>query len=374
LLNDREPNRRLRVGFVSGDLCTHVIPRFLAPFLQHLDRKQFEVLAYMSETEDATSDRLRTLFDDWRNIAGLSDDEAADLVEADAVDILVDLSGHSAGHRLLVFARKPAPIQVTWMGHPATTGLSAIDYRLTDKVHDLAGKSDSHHSELLWRLPCVSATYQAPENVPPVRGRPPFDDNGYVTFGVFNRFQKVGEQALDTWARILQKLPDARLFMVVGDVDDAEIRAQVEQRLLGAGLPLDRVRLQPRVSSGYFELYHEVDIALDPFPYNGGTTSCDTLLMGVPFVTLPGSHAAARTGLAVLTTVGLEELAAETPEDYAERAATLAADPDRLRSIRAGLRERVLASPLMDHARLAGEVGDAFRTMWITWLNGGQPS
>ncbi|MEH3116125.1 MAG: tetratricopeptide repeat protein [Methylorubrum populi] len=368
--NDRDPDRRLRIGFVSGDLCTHALARFIEPFLRHLDRTRFAARAYMTQAaEDAVSARLRTLFDGWHNVAGLDDDETADLIEADAIDILVDLSGHSAGHRLLVFARKPAPVQVTWMGHPATTGLRAIDYRLTDSGHDAPGLSEPLHTETVWRLPGVSATYEAPDGIPPVRERPPFADNGFVTFGAMNRFEKIGDGALETWAEILRVLPEARLFMVVADVETPEIRAQVEARLSQAGLPLERIRLHPRVTATYFELYHTFDIALDSFPYNGGTTSCDTLAMGVPLIALEGSHAVARGGVAVLTAVGLTEFVAETREDYVARAVALARDPDRLRAMRAGLRERVFASPLMDHPRLAADVGEAFRTMWRRWVD-----
>ncbi len=372
--NDRDPDRRLRIGFVSADLCAHAVARFLEPLLQHLDRAQFDLTAYMTRpTEDAVSLRLRDRFDAWHNIAGFSDDEAADLVEEHAIDILIDLSGHSAGHRLLVFARKPAPVQATWMGHPATTGLSAIDYRITDALHDLPDCSDAFHTETVWRLPGVSATYQAPDTIPGVRHRPPFEDRGYVTFGVLNRFEKIGDRALEAWACILRELPDARLFMVVGGIEVPEIREQIEDRLSGAGLPLDRVLLHPRVTnSGYFELYHEIDIALDSFPYNGGTTSCETLCMGVPFIGLKGEQAAARTGVAVLTAVGLQELATDTPEEYAACAVALARDPDRLRAIRSGLREQVFASLLMNHARLAAEVGEAFRDMWRRWVDASQ--
>ncbi len=372
--NDRDPNRRLRVGFVSGDLCTHAVVRFLEPFLQHLDRGQFEPRAYMTQAaEDAVSARLRTLFDGWHNIAGLDDDEAADLIEGEGIDILLDLAGHSAGHRLLVFARKPAPVQITWIGHPATTGLRAIDYRLTDEYLDVTGVTESLHTEALWRLPGVAGTYAAHDTIPAVRAHPPFEDNGFVTFGVMNRFEKIGDNALAAWAEILRALPDARLFMVVADVETAAIRAQVEARLSMAGIPLDRVRLHPRVNA-YFELYYEFDIGLDPFPYNGGTTSFDTLSMGVPYIALRGGHAAARVGASILQVLGLEELAAETPADYAARAIALARDPDRLRAIRSDLRERIFSSPLMDQTRFAGEVGDAFRAMWQRWIEATPPA
>ncbi|MCJ2015715.1 tetratricopeptide repeat protein [Methylobacterium sp. J-076] len=368
--NDRAPDRRLKIGFVSGDLCAHAVARFLEPFLEAFDRTAFETRAYMTRVvEDGMSERLRPLFDHWLNIAGIDDDAAADRIEADGIDILVDLSGHSAGHRLLLFARKPAPVQVTWMGHPATTGLGAMDYRLTDDVQD-GDASDALHTETLWRLPVVSASYRFTDQLPPVRVRPPSEDQGYVTFGVLNRFEKVSDAALQTWARILAAVPESRLFMVVGDADTPEVRQQVDERLGRAGIDLARLILHPRVNSGYFELYHKVDIALDPFPYNGGTTSCDTLSMGVPLVTLCGTTAAERAGAVVLGAVGLGELVARSQDAYVTLATALATDPERLRRTRDGLRERVLASPLTDHARLAGEVGKAFRAMWTRWATG----
>lgn len=368
--HDRDPTRRLKVGFVSGDLCAHAVARFLEPFLEEFDRTAFKTHAYMTRVaEDHISDRLRPLFDHWLNIAGLRDDAAADRIEADGIDILVDLSGHSAFHRLLLFARKPAPIQVTWMGHPATTGLSAIDYRLTDTVQDGEG-ADALHTETLWRLPLLSATYRFADDLPPVRTRAPFEDNGYVTFGVLNRFEKVSDAALQAWGRILSAVPDARLFMVVGDVETPEVRQQVDERLGRAGIDLTRLILQPRVNSGYFDLYHRVDISLDAFPYNGGTTSCDTLSMGVPFITLCGRTAPERAGAVVLGAVGLDELVTRTEDAYVALAVALATDRARLTRLRVGLRERMLASPMTDHARLAGEVAKAFRAMWIRWATG----
>ncbi len=367
--NVRDADRRLRIGFVSGDLCNHALVRFFEAFIAAFDRARFETFAYMTHaSEDAVSDRLRPAFDGWRNIAGLDDDEAADLVESERIDVLVDLSGHSAGNRLMLFARKPAPVQVTWIGHPATTGLRAIDYRLTDAVTDPPGLAEPLHTERLWRLPRVSATYRGPQDVPEARARPPCDDNGYVTFGCFNRFTKVSDETLATWGRILAAVETARLFIVVADIETPKVRSEVEARLVRAGLPLERVILQARVNGNYYRLYDAVDIALDPFPYNGGTTSYDTLSMGVPFITLEGTHAAARTGVTVLSAVGLGDLIAGSPDGYVALARNLAGDRDRLGAVREHLRQRLLSSALMDHRGVADEVGEAFRAMWRVWL------
>jgi predicted O-linked N-acetylglucosamine transferase (SPINDLY family) len=233
------------------------------------------------------------------------------------------------------------------------------------------GVAEPLHSERIWRLPQVTVTYQGIENLPPVRERPPFEDSGYITFGCLNRLTKVSDATLETWARILNAVPDARLFMVVGGIGTAEVREAVENRLKVAGMDVDRVIFHPRVETGYHALFHNVDIALDPYPYNGGTTSIDTLSMGVPFVALNGQQAAARTGASILRVVGLSELVAEDQDSYVTIARDLATDRDRLRAIRNGMRERLMSSPLMDHAALAADVGSAFQAMWRTWLEEG---
>ncbi len=367
--NDRDADRRLRIGFVSGDLCSHAVVRFFEPFLTGVGRTDLELVAYMTRArEDHVSDRLRPRFDLWRNIYGLSDDEAADQIEADRIDILVDLSGHSGGNRLMVFARKPAPVQVTWIGHPGTTGLTAIDYRLTDGLHDPAD-ADGHYSEVLWRLPRVGGIYSGRVNLPDIRSQALCQERGHVTFGCFNRLTKVGDGVLAAWARIMAAVPDARMFMVVADIDNPEVRGAVETRLAGAGIPLDRLEFHPRADGDYYHLYHRVDIALDPYPYNGGTTSYDTLSMGVPYVTLRGGHAAARTGAAVLDAIGVPDLIAADEDAYVTIATNLANDRDRLLRLRTELRGRLSASPLMDHEGVAGEIGEAFRAMWRRWLS-----
>jgi protein O-GlcNAc transferase len=365
--HDRDPDRRLRVGFVSADLCSHPVERFFEPFLARLDRERFEPVAFMTQSrEDATSERLKTLFAGWHNISGLDDEEAADLVEAERIDILADLSGHSAGNRLMLFARKPAPVQFTWIGHPGSTGLKAMDYRLSDRNTD-PPDAERFDVEEVWRMPRVSGTYQPPSDAPPVSPRAPFEESGYLTFGCFNRITKIGDNVLATWSHILARIPDARLMLVVGDVESPDIRAGVEDRLTAVGLPLDRVVLQPRLHQGYLALYHRVDVALDPFPYNGGTTSYDTLLMGVPLVTLRGRHAAARSGVTLLTGIGYEDLIADDAEHYVALAAQLDGDRDRLLALRRGLRERFLASPHVDHAAAVRDVEAALRGMWERW-------
>jgi predicted O-linked N-acetylglucosamine transferase (SPINDLY family) len=366
-VNDWNPERKLRIGYVSPDFCDHPVNYFLEPLLNLHDRDKFEIFAYTNTVkEDAVTARLKQKFDHWRDIRNLSDDEAADLIESDAIDILVDIAGHAADNRLLVFARKPAPIQATWLGYPATTGLEAIDYRITDSYADPVGMSESLNVERLWRLPDMFCCYQAHENSPAVIDRPPFEDNGYVTFGCFNHFSKVGDLVLAAWARILEQAPESRLLLEIVGLDGPQRRAEVEERLQRFGLPLNRVILESRKKSNQFVLYNRIDIALDPFPCNGGTTSMDTLWMGVPFITLAGQHLGSRLGVTVLSNAGLVELIGKTTDEYVRLAVDLAFDHERLRKLRHHLRDKVAVSPLMDQDKFTRNIEVAYREMWRT--------
>lgn len=366
--NDRDPDRRLRVGFVSGDFCEHAVNYFFEPALRHLDRTQIETFAFSNTVkEDAVTERLKGEFAHWRCLCGLDDDTSADMIEADRIDILVDLSGHTAGNRLLVLARKPAPIQVGWIGFPGTTGMAAMDYRFTDIHIEPNGLGDDLSVERLWRLPRVVACYQAPAACLPLSDHPPSEDTGYVIFGCLNRYTKVSDPALATWGRILERVPRSKLLLEIANVDDPNIRQQVELRLRQAGVPLDRVILEARSPQNRYVLYNRIDVALDPFPYNGGTTSFDALWMGVPFVALEGDHVVARMGSSALEIISLAELSGRTADEYVDIAVALALDPCRLREVRQDLRGRLARSPHMDHALLAADVGDAFRAMWRRW-------
>jgi protein O-GlcNAc transferase len=366
--NDRSPDRRLRIGFVSADLRDHPVVRFLEPFLDHADRERFDLFAYSNSSRcDAVTETLKTRFGTWRPIEFLDDEAVADLIEADRIDILVDLSGHSGGNRLLVFARKPAPVQVTWIGLPTTTGLAAIDYRLTDAIYDPVGETEHLHSENLWRVAGTGICYQPFLPAPDVAATAPVMTNRHVTFGCFNRFEKLTDATLTTWAAILKAVPDARLMLIVADIDDPRTRGPAEARLARCGLPLDRVDFAPRTESNRYAMHGRVDIALDPFPFNGNITTLDTLYMGVPVVALAGSRPVARVGAATLGLVGLPDLIARDLDGYVAIARRLADDPDELLRLRNGLRERLIASPLMDHAGHARDVGLAFSGMWRLW-------
>ena len=353
-VRDKDPERKLRIGYVSPDFRNHVVNYFFEPLLKLHDRQQFEVFAYYNAPlEDDVTARLKQEFDHWRNIKPLSDDAAADLIEADTIDILIDLAGHTTKNRLLVFARKPAPVQVTWLGFPATTGMDAMDYRITDSYAEPPGMTEHLNTEALWRLPGIFCCYQAHENSPDVVDNPPFEDNGYITFGCFNNFAKVTDPVLETWARILAQVPGSRLLLEISGIDNPEFCASAEVRLQRLGLPLDRVILEPRKRSNQFVLYNRIDIALDPFPCNGGTTSMDTMWMGAPFITLAGEHFVSRMGVTILTNAGMPELIAKNRDEYVSLAVNLALDKDRLRSLRQNLRQKVAASPLMNQPAFA---------------------
>lgn len=369
LLNiDKNLERRLRVGYVSPDFRNHAVNYFFENLLKNHNRDEFEIYAYSNSIiEDAVTERLKGEFDHWRNIAEKNDDEAADIIETDKIDILVDITGHTAKNRLLVFARKPAPIQVTWLGYPATTGVQAIDYRITDIYSEPEGMTEHLNVETLWRLPDIFCCYGAHESNPAVIDAPPFEDNGYITFGCFNNFTKVTDDVLKTWAYILNQVPNCRLLLEIVGIDGPRYKKETENRIRASGLPLEKIIFQPRRKENQFILYNKIDIALDPFPCAGGTTSMDTMWMGVPFITLAGRHFVSRMGVTILTNVGLQELIAQNINEYIQKAVDLARDHDRLRAIRHNLRERVLSSPLMDQETFTRNMENSYREMWRKW-------
>ncbi len=367
--NDPDPQRRLRVGYVSGDFRSHSVAFFIEPVLIHHDRTRFEVFCYSCHArEDNVTQRFKSHADHWRSLVGVSDEDAARQIRADGIDILVDLAGHTEGNRLLVFARKPAPVQVTYIGYPNTTGFESIDYRFTDAWADPAGQTERYHTETLVRLPRGFLCYQPPDLAPPVV-TPPCLHNGYVTFGSFNHMAKVTDEVMALWAELLRALPSARLLMKSGALADADVHARCLARWQQAGIARERIELIGPIPDPEQHLarYGQVDIALDPFPYNGTTTTCEALWMGVPVIALAGSRHAGRVGVSLLTQVGLEDLVAQSEADYLALAVRLAADPTRLMRLRAGLRERVAASPLCDAVAFARDVEAAYRTMWRDW-------
>jgi protein O-GlcNAc transferase len=365
--NDRDPERRLRVGFVSPNYREHPVGRLVLPLLEHLDRTQVEVFCYSDVTRtDALTDRCRRAADQWREAVPLNDEQLARLVRQDRIDILVDLVLHMSDNRLLTFARKPAPVQVTWAGYPGTTGLSTVDYRLTDPWLDPPGLNDDFYTERSIRLPhsfwCFDPLDGAPEvNAPPSRA-------GAVTFGCLNNFCKVNDAVLGLWARVLAQVPGSRLLVLARE---GSHRTRTWQVLAQLGIAPERVGfVSPAPRMEYLAYHHALDLILDTFPYTGHSTTLDALWMGVPVVSLCGRPAVSRGGLSLLANVGLRELVAESPEAYVATAVELARDPARLAHLRAGLRERMRASPLMDAAGFARAVTSALRRMWAKWCVG----
>jgi len=363
--NDRDPDRRLRIGYVSPDLRVHPVGRFLLPLLAHHDKRQVEVFAYSGLlVADPLTERLRLHVDNWRDIVGFSDDRVAELIRQDRIDILVDLTMHMADNRLLVFARKPAPVQVTYLAYCSSTGLKTIDYRLSDPYMDPPGMDESIYSERTIRLPNTYWCYEpiiSNSEVTPL----PALERGFVTFGSLNNFCKVSEPALAAWIQLLRNVPNSQLLL---HACEGSHRQRLRDRLQREGIDPARLRFASFMPTPqYFDLYHKIDIGLDTFPYGGGTTSCDALWMGVPVVSLAGQTAVGRGGVSILSNIGLTELIATSPQTYVCLASDLAGDLPRLRDLRSSLRQRMEQSPLMDGARFATNVEAAYREMWRSW-------
>jgi len=363
--NDRDADRRLRVGYVSPDLRAHPVGRFLLPLLAHHDKQQVEVFVYSGVlAADELTARLRSHVDLWRDIGGLSDETAAKLIREDRIDILVDLTMHMANNRLLVFARKPAPVQVTYLAYCASTGLETIDYRLSDPYMDPLGMDESIYSERTIRLPDTYWCYE-PIIFNSEVGALPALERGFVTFGSLNNFCKVSEPTLAAWTQLLRIVPKSQLLL---HANEGSHRQRIRDRLLEKGLDPARLRFVSFMPTRqYFEHYDMIDIGLDTFPYGGGTTTCDALWMGVPVVSLVGKMAVGRGGVSILSNIGLTELLADSQENYVRLASELAADLPRLCDLRSTLRPRMEQSPLMDAAGFARNVEAAYRQMWRTW-------
>jgi protein O-GlcNAc transferase len=367
--NERSPRRQLKVGYVSPDFRGHSVAYFLEPLLQNHDRNAVEVFCYAEVSwPDAATRRFERLTDHWTKTVGMSDEALAQRIRSDGIDILVDLAGHTAKNRLPLFVRKPAPVQVTWLGYPNTTGLDAIDYRLVDAVTDPEGEADAFASETLLRLPGGFLCYGAPNDAPTPETAPCLA-TGFVTFGSFNSPAKLSAATLDAWAQVLIRLPTARLLLKGKPFADAATRALYIERLAERGIAAERLELMGWLpdSKSHLALYDRVDIALDPFPYNGTTTTCEALWMGVPVVTLRGDRHAGRVGASLLTRVGLTDLIADSVEAYVATTVALAGNPARLADLRRSLRPRMAASSLCDAAGFARKVEDAYRTMWVRW-------
>lgn len=362
--NLQDAGRRLRVGYVSPDLRVHAAAYFLEPMFERHDHQAFEIFCYAEVARpDAMTERLRRCADHWRSTVGMPDDEVAATIRADGIDVLIDLAGHTGNNRLGVFARKPAPVQATWLGYATTTGMRAMDYIILDPWHAPPGGDETVYTERVWRLPEVYRCYRPPEESPPV-GPLPMDANGYVTFGSLNAYVKVTEAVIAVWAATLRATPNARLMIIASAPPD-----EVAARFAQYGVESQRIRVEgKRDLAGFLDLVNTVDIALDPFPHTGGTTTLHSLWMGVPVVTLAGRRFSERGGIGILGPLGMADLVAEDFAGYVDAARRLAGDPARLRLLRAEARERLRASAFVDAARFTRQMEDAYRGMRLDWL------
>lgn len=363
--NPRDSEKRLRIGYVSPDYRDHAVGRFLRPLLQHHDRTRFELFAYADPAvPDRETEKFKQQVDVWRDVTHQPDAAVADLVRRDQIDILVDLAAHTAGSRLLAFAEKPAPVQATYLAYCSTTGVDTIDYRITDPYLDPPGTDLGHYVEETVRLPHTYWCFAPPDSaVAQAEVRP--RDQTEITFGCLNNFCKVTPASLRAWAQILRRVPHAQIIIYTRP---GSHRERVRDVFRAAGVANKRVRFVAKQSfDDYFATFQAMDIGLDPFPFNGGTTTCDTLWMGVPVVTLAGRTAVARGGQSLLSNIGHSELVTRTEEDYIRLAVELAVDRPRLARLRAQLRSQMQASPLMDAPRFARDLEAAYRTMWRRW-------
>lgn len=368
-----DPGRRLRLAVLSPDLRAHSCAYFIAPLLQHLDRTGFEVFLYHDHfREDAVSTRLRALASTWRNFVGQPGPAVEQAIRADAPDLLIDLAGHTGlASRLPLFARRLAPVQITYLGYPDTTGLPAMDIRLTDALADPADEADSFAVERLVRFAPTAWAYEPPAEAPNP-APPPLANGAPPTFGCYNNLAKVTDAMLALWGRLLRAVPESRLVLKSRGLGDGLQRVRLQERLARAGLPAGQVELLERTAdtASHLSLYGRVDVALDTFPYHGTTTTCEALWMGVPVVTLAGERHASRVGVSLLHAAGHPEWVARSEDEYIRLAADLASDQHRLAALRAGLRDEMRAGPLLDHAGQAARFGAALRQAWMKWCVG----
>jgi len=363
--NDRSPDRRLRIGYVSPDFKDHPAGRNLLPLFQHHDRRLFEIFAYAQVYRpDAITRQFQQRADGWRKIFGLTDEEVATQIRQDRIDILVDLALHTGGNRLLAFARKPSPVQVTYLGYCGSTGLDAIDYRVSDPHIDPPGSDESHYTEKTIRLPKTYWCYQPGVDPTPDVCPSPAITNGFVTFGCQNNYCKITAPVWTAWTAILRALPNSKILIYSPRGSHRETARKI---LADSGVDSNRLLFSESRQLEYFQRYNQIDIALDPFPFGGGTTTCDALWMGVPVITLWGKTAVGRGGGSILSNLGLERLIAPSPEKYVQIAVDLASDLDQMKSLRQNMRARMLASPLMDAESFTRDMESAYRQMWRNW-------
>jgi predicted O-linked N-acetylglucosamine transferase (SPINDLY family) len=369
--NSRVRNRQLRIGYVSADFRRHAAAYWIEPLLLgHQGAADIKVYCYSnspSDITDQTTQRIRTLADEWVECANLSDEQLDQRIQDDAIDFLVDLSGHTDGNRLLVFARQPAPLQVSWFGFPTPTGLSAIQYRFTDDILDPPNSSESHYSESLVRLPRFYAAFR-PDDLTPDIGESAFSRNGYVTFASLNSLAKITTDMLETWAQILCSVPNSHMLLQAAGLESESLRERIRGSFARYGIDAKRVEFRGWTDlANFLNTGAVADMALDTFPFNGGVTTCHCLWMGLPVISMFGASAASRVGLDILSRADLEEFAAGSPKQYIEKAVSLALDHQKLAAMRSNMRTRIISGGLLDGEALAAKVENAYKDMWRIW-------
>lgn len=363
---NRNEKSKLRIGYISPDFHTHSVAYFIEPLLKAHNKERYELFAYYNHSIfDKTNTRIQGYFDHWRNIYDKPTEQVANTIFDDEIDILIDLAGHSANNSLQILYQKPAPIQVTWLGYPNTTGLNEVDYRVSDTIADPEGSSDTLHSETIYRLKNGFLCYEGDANVP-LPGDIPYDRNGYITFGSFNNYVKVTHEVIEVWAKILNEVSTSKLILKSSQLADKDTRGRCIKLFKKYGVSKERLNLVSMLPNpaDHLSYYGEMDIALDPFPYNGTTTTCEALWMGVPTITLSGNVHASRVGESILTRVGLTSYVSRSKEDYVRLAKEKSAALDELRQYRQELREYMLNSSLCNHKEFAKQIEVSYQYMW----------
>ena len=363
-----DPDRKLKIAYVSPDFYGHPVALFIEPILAHHDRQTFEIFCFYNQNiVDWATQALRPHADHWVECAHFSDEQLAHYLRSLHIDILIDLAGLTAHHRLLTFARKPAPIQVTYLGYPHTTGLTAMDYRITDRYVDSIGVNDHLNSETPINMPGSFFCYQPYPHTPPINALPALE-KGYLTWASLNKHQKINSFLLQLWAQLLHALPDSRLIVQMSSFQDPHTQHTFQMHMQQLGIDAERLILYPYLPAPrHLETYHHVDIALDSYPFNGGTTTCEALWMGIPVITLAGERQVSRMGLSILSTIGLAQLVAYTPQEYVNICLQLTNNLNYLQTLRTGMRDRM--RPLMDAAVFTHHLESAYRKMWIRWCD-----
>lgn len=365
--NDPDSHRPIRIGYISPDFREHSVANFFEPILNAHDRKNFNIFGYGNvEKTDNVTERFISAFDHYTDIFTADDSKVFQMIRQDKIDILIDLAGHTHNNRLSLFALKPAPIAITYLGYPDTTGLQAIDYRITDPLADLPEYQPLYTEELTF-LKNGFLCYKLPDSIPPV-GPLPAKENNFITFGSFNINCKINPFIMQLWANILKQNKNFRLLLKSPRFKDQPIKDHYIDQFKNLGIDPSRIEIVGWLPADeHLALYNKIDIALDTFPYNGTTTICQALSMGVPVISLTGNNHASRVGLSILTRLGLDFFADPEPDQYVKKAVALASNLDALEKIRYSMRQRMLQSPLCDAGSFTRSLEEAYRKMWKKW-------